>query len=65
MDMLKAMGVGALVTGCIAVVIGTQGSAGGQLAIHALDIADYRVYWSWPMFLAGTGLFWGLLLLQR
>ena len=65
MDLLKAMGFGALITCCIAVVVGTQGSSGGALAIHALDIADYKVYWSWPMFLGGTGLFWALLIIQR
>ena len=65
MDLLKAIGFGGLVTGCIAVVIGTQGSSGGQLAIHAIELYDYKVFWSWPMFFAGTGLFWGLLLLQR
>ena len=65
MGLLKAMGFGALVTGCIAVVIGTQGSSGGALAIESFKVADVRLYWSWPMFLAGTGLFWGLLLLQK
>lgn len=65
MDLLKAMGFGALITGCVAVVIGTQGSSGGPLAIHSFEVIDYKVYWSWPMFLSGTGLFWSLLLLQR
>ena len=65
MDLIKAMGFGALITACIAVVIGSQGTAGGQLAIQSYDVVDYKVYWSWPVFLAGTGLFWGLLLLQK
>jgi len=65
MGLLKSMGFGALVSGCVAVVIGAQGSSGGQLAIHPFEVADYRMYWSWPMFLAATGLFWSLLLLQR
>ncbi len=65
MDLLKAMGFGALISCCVAVVIGSQGTAGGQLAIQSVDVADVRVYFSWPVFLAATGLFWGLLLLQR
>jgi len=65
MDLLKAIGFGALVSVCIAVVIGSQGSTGGQLAIQSVNVADVKLYWSLPMFLAGTGLFWGLLLLQR
>lgn len=65
MELLKAMIFGAVVSGCVAVVIGSQGTAGGQLAIEIVRVADFKLYWSWPMFLAGTGLFFGLLLLQR
>jgi len=65
MDLLKAMGIAAVVTGCVAIVIGSQGTSGGQLAIHPLIIGDAKLYWSWPLFLAGSGLSWGLLLLQR
>ena len=65
MDLIKAIGFGALIAGCVSLVIGTQGSAGGQLAIQSFELADFKVYWSWPMFLVSTGLFWGLLLLQR
>ncbi len=65
MDLLKAMGFGALIACCVSVVIGTQGSTGGQLAIQSFEVADFKVYWSWSLFLVSTGLFWGLLLLQR
>lgn len=46
-------------------VIGSQGSSAGPLAIHLVDIADARVYWSWPVFFSGSGLAFGLMLLQR
>ena len=46
-------------------VVGSQGSDGGVLSIHAMHIADYKMYWSWPLFFAGSGLSWGLILLQR
>jgi len=71
MEVIKAMVFGAVVSGCVAVVVGSQGTAAGPLAIEAVDVDDFisaidlRIYWSWPMFLAGTGLFWALSLLQR
>jgi hypothetical protein len=63
--MLKAVVFGAIITGCVALVIGSQGSTGGKLAIETLALGDYRVFWSWPLFFSGSGLAWGLLLLQR
>lgn len=63
--MLKAIVLGTILTGSIAVVIGSQGSSGGALGIHAMHIADYKMFWSWPLFFAGSGLSWGLILLQR
>lgn len=65
MDLLKAMVLAAVLTGCVAIVIGSQGTSGGQLAIHPMNVGAMKLYWSWPLFLAGTGLNWGLLLLQR
>ena len=56
---------GAVVSGSIAVVVGSQGTTAGQLAIDTIRIDDFKLYWSWPMFFAGTGLFFGLSLLQR
>lgn len=63
--MVKAILFGAIITWCIALVVGTQGSSGGALAVHSMHVIDYKMYWSWPLFLSGTGLSWGLLLLQR
>lgn len=65
MDLLKAMGLAAVLTGCVALVIGSQGSSAGSLAIHPMAVGDYRVFWSWPLFLAGSGLSWSLFWLQR
>ena len=33
MDLLKAMAFAAVLTGCVAIVIGSQGTGGGPLAI--------------------------------
>lgn len=65
MDLLKAMVIAAVVTGCVAIVIGSQGTNGGQLAIQPMHVGTMKLYWSWPVFLAGSGLGWGLMLLQR
>jgi hypothetical protein len=65
MDFLKALGFGAILCGCVALVIGSQGSAGGQLQIHLMAVGDYALYWSWPLFLSGTGLSWGMMAVQR
>ncbi|MDJ0978503.1 MAG: hypothetical protein QNI87_08190 [Erythrobacter sp.] len=63
--MLKALALGTILTGTIALVIGSQGSSAGPLAVHAMAVGDARIYWSWPMFAAGTGLSWGIMWLQR
>ncbi|MEO0462551.1 MAG: hypothetical protein AAF127_05435 [Pseudomonadota bacterium] len=63
--MLKAMSFGAVLTGTVAMVIGSQGSDGGSLAIEALKVGDAKIYWSWPMFCGGTGISWAMIVLQR
>ncbi len=63
--MAKAIILGAILTWCIALVVGSQGSSGGQLAVHSVMLADFKIFWSWPLFFAGTGLSWALVLLQR
>lgn len=65
MELIKALPLGALLTGVVALVIGSTGSTGGQLHIHELPIGDWDLLWSWPLFFAGTGLAWGLMVLQR
>ncbi|MCK0129718.1 hypothetical protein [Erythrobacter sp. F6033] len=65
MDMLKAFVLGAILTGSIAGVIGSQGASGGPLDVHSMALGDLRVFWSWPIFLAGSGLAWALMLLQK
>ncbi len=64
MNAIKAMILGGVLTYVVALVIGSQGSSGGFLAIHNMRMGDYAVMWSWPLFLAGTGLAWAMTLLQ-
>lgn len=63
--MLKAIAISAVITAAIAAVIGSQGTSAGPLAIDALSVGTTRIFWSWPLFLAGSGLSWSLVLLQR
>jgi hypothetical protein len=65
MDMIKALIFGAILTATIALVIGSQGISAGPLAIHLVQAAEIRFYWSWPVFVSGSGLAWGIMLLQR
>lgn len=65
MDLIKAMTFGAILSATVALLIGSQGSSAGPLAIHAVHFADAKMYWSWPIFLSGSGLSFGIMLLQR
>lgn len=65
MDFLKAIVLGAVLSMAIGLVIGSQGTSAGPLAIQLVSLADTSLYWSWPVFLSGSGLAWGLMLLQR
>jgi hypothetical protein len=65
MELIKAITFSAILTAAIAMVLGSQGTSAGALAVHGVQIAEAKLYWSWPIFLSGTGLAWGLMLLQR
>ncbi|MCT2398202.1 hypothetical protein [Novosphingobium mangrovi (ex Huang et al. 2023)] len=65
MTFLKALIPGFLLTWVVSGIIGSNGSRGGMLAIQNTYIQNgyiegYTFYWSWPLFLAGTGLAWAL-----
>lgn len=40
-------------------------SDGGVLAISAFNMADVHIFWSWPLFLVGTGLSWAILQMMK
>lgn len=65
MEMIKALTLGAILSATIAIVIGSQGISAGPLAIQLVPIADAKLYWSWPIFFSGSGIAFGLMLLQR
>lgn len=65
MDFIKALILGAILSATIALVIGSQGTSAGPLAIHLVPLADAKFYWSWPVFFGGSGLSFAIMLLQR
>ncbi len=65
MDLIKSLTFGAILSAAIALVIGSQGTSAGPLAIQLVQVADVRMFWSWPVFFSGTGLSFAMLLLQR
>lgn len=65
MELVKAIPFGLILTGVVALVIGSTGSSGAQLAIHVVHLGRNDLLWSWPLFFISTGLAWGILWLQR
>lgn len=68
--MFKAIPFGIFLTLLVALFIGSGGSSGGMLAIFPFDVVvaeinlDITLYWSWTLFLAGTGLAFAILLMM-
>ena len=65
MALFKALPLGAFLTWIVSLFIGSAGSTGGYLSIHKLVLADHTILWSWPLFVAATGLALGILLLMK
>lgn len=73
MSVIKAMLLGAILAGVFSLVVGLQGSTAGLLyihpvevpmsKIHSMNLHNFTFYWSWPLFLAGSGLAWALILM--
>ncbi|MGZ3171835.1 MAG: hypothetical protein ACXWJC_01975 [Croceibacterium sp.] len=53
---LKALVLGVIFAGVISTVIGHAGGTGGILNVRHFEIENIRVYWSWMLFVGGTGL---------
>lgn len=63
--LVKALVPGIILTFVVSIIIGSNGSPAGYLNIHSVSIAGQSFYWSWPLFLAATGLSWGILLMME
>ena len=61
MSFIKGLIPGILLTWIVSGIIGSNGSKGGILSIEHVFIQGHGVYWSWPLFLAATGMCTALL----
>lgn len=61
----KAALLGALLTFVVAGVIGSGGSSGGMLSVRGFTVQDMHFFWSWALFLIGTGISFGILLMME
>ena len=52
----KALIPGLFLTYLISATLASLDMAGGTLAVHRAALADYHVYWPWPLFVGLTGL---------
>ncbi|MEL1252081.1 hypothetical protein [Aurantiacibacter gilvus] len=69
--MFKAIPFGIFLTLLVALFIGSGGSSGGLLHVFHFTVPleefglfDFQLYWSWTLFLAGTGLAFAILLMM-
>ena len=68
--LLKAVPFGIVLTLIVCLFMGSGGGSGGTLAIRSFDVdiaqlgIDMTLYWSWYLFIGGTGLTWALLLMM-
>ena len=61
---LKAIFLGAFLAAIVALFIGSGGSSGGMLHVFSFVVEGYKLYWSWPLFVIGSGLSFGLLIMM-
>lgn len=66
--LVKALPFGIFLTILVCLFIGSGGSTGGVLNIHSFHIEamdfNVKLYWSWAMFICGTGLSWVILFMM-
>ena len=64
---LKALPFGIFLTLLVGLFIGSGGATGGLLNVQKHDLIirelsiNFDFYWSWALFLIGTGLAWAIL----
>jgi hypothetical protein len=61
---LKAVALGIFLALIISLFIGSGGSSGGMLNVREVTIEGYSFYWSWALFLIGTGISFGLFVMM-
>lgn len=68
--LFKAIPFGIFLTVIMCLFMGSGGTSGGFLHIRPYDIdipelsLQFNLYWSWVLFLIGTGLAWALIFMM-
>jgi hypothetical protein len=61
----KAVALGIFLAVIVSLFIGSGGSSGGMLNVRLVDIEGFQFYWSWALFLIGTGLSFGIFMMME
>ena len=61
---LKAVALGIFLALLVSLFIGSGGSSGGMLNVFEATVQGYDFYWSWPLFVIGTALSFGLFVMM-
>jgi hypothetical protein len=61
---LKSIVLGAVLAFIVSLFMGSGGTSGGMLNVRSYTIEGVQFYWSWALFVIGTGLSFGILLLM-
>lgn len=64
-EFLKSIALGAVLAFVISLFIGSGGSTGGILDVKHHVIQGIGFYWSWMLFVAGTALSFGIMILMN
>ena len=64
-ELLKSIVLGAVLAFIVSLFIGSGGSSGGVLSVKSYTIEGVSFYWSWMLFVAGTALSFGLMLMMK
>jgi hypothetical protein len=65
MAFLKAVALGGFLAVIVSLFIGSGGSSGGMLNVRSVTIEGFQFYWSWALFVIGTGLSFGIFLMME
>ena len=60
MSFVKGLIPGTILTWVLCLILGSNGVSGTWLEIHSVSLQSHDFYWSWPMFVAATGLAWSI-----
>ncbi len=60
MSFVKALIPGTILTFVVCLIMGSNRQRGAWLEIHHVSIQGFDFYWSWPLFIASTGIAWAI-----